>query len=301
VAAGGLVFFGGSDGIVRALDAATGKPRWSAYTGGTVRYPPAIADGRALVGSGDGWAYAFEAATGRLLWRFQATPQPRKITVYGALLDTWPVASGVLVEGGAAYLAAGINNFDGTHVYALDAATGRPKWQNNDSGHLDKFSRRGVAVQGDLLLNGGKLYLAGGDAVSPGIFDISTGKCLNDAPTALGSSAPRGRELKLMPNGAVTVSGQPFYSHPAFPVFDKSVQWESMEVKAADGMLSLLQHKGDAGAAWTLAARKADGTNMWEQPLPGEPVRWGLCLDRDGRIIVTLRDGRVMCYGEPQR
>ena len=29
-----------------------------------MRYPPAIADGRALVGSGDGYAYAFEAATG---------------------------------------------------------------------------------------------------------------------------------------------------------------------------------------------------------------------------------------------
>jgi outer membrane protein assembly factor BamB len=297
VAAGGMVFLGGSDGIVRALDAATGKPRWAAYTGGAIRYPPAIADGRALVGSGDGWAYAFEAATGRMLWRFQATPQPRKIAVYGALVDTWPVASGVLAEGGAAYLAAGINNFDGTHVYALDAATGRLKWQNNDSGHLDKFSRRGVAVQGDMLLDGGKLYLAGGDAVSPGIFDLSTGKCLNNPPTALGSSAPRGRELKLMPNGNVAVSGQPFYSHPAFPVFDKSVQWEPMDVKAAGGTLSLIPSKGDAGPKWSLVARGPGGAELWAQALPGEPVRWGLCLDRDGRIIVTLRDGRVICYG----
>ena len=297
VAAGGLVFFGGSDGIVRALDAATGKPRWSAYTGGAIRYPPAIADGRALVGSGDGWAYAFEAATGRLLWRFQATPQPRKITVYGALLDTWPVASGVLVDGATAYLAAGINNFDGTHVYALDAATGNLKWQNNESGHLDEFSRRGVAVQGDMLLAGGKLYLAGGDAVSPGIFDLAGGKCLNPPPTALGSSAPRGRELKLMPNGNVTVSGQPFYSHPAFPVFDKAVQWEPVDVKAAGGTLSLVQRKGDAGPTWSLVARGPGGAELWTQPLPGEPVRWGLCLDRDGRIVVTLRDGRVVCYG----
>ena len=297
VAAGGMVFFGGSDGIVRAIDAATGKLRWSAYTGGAVRYPPAIADGRALVGSGDGWAYAFEAATGRMLWRFQATPQPRKITVYGALLDTWPVAAGVLVDGGTAYLAAGINNFDGTHVYALDAATGRLKWQNNDSGHLDEFSRRGVAVQGDMLLDGGKLYLAGGDAVSPGVFDLSTGKCLNDPPTALGSSAPRGRELKLMPNGNVAVSGQPFYSHPAFPVFDKSVQWEPMDVKAAGGTLSLVQRKGDAGPTWSLVARGPGGAELWTQPLTGEPVRWGLCIDRAGRIIVTLRDGRVVGYG----
>jgi len=38
-----------------------------AYTGGEVKYPPSIADGRAYVGSGDGWVYCFEAAGGKLL------------------------------------------------------------------------------------------------------------------------------------------------------------------------------------------------------------------------------------------
>jgi len=90
-----------------------------------VRFPPTIWKGRALVGSGDGWVYAFEAQTGRLLWRFRAAPAERKIPVYGSLLSTWPVASGVLVEDGIAYVAAGIVNYDGTYVYALDAATGR--------------------------------------------------------------------------------------------------------------------------------------------------------------------------------
>jgi outer membrane protein assembly factor BamB len=63
VVAGGLVFVGSHDGIVRAIDAATGRVRWTAYTGGAVFYPPAIAAGRALVGSGDGWVYAFEAGS----------------------------------------------------------------------------------------------------------------------------------------------------------------------------------------------------------------------------------------------
>ena len=297
VAAGGLVFFGGSDGIVRALDAATGQTRWTAYTGGAIRYPPAIAAGRALVGSGDGWAYAFEAATGRLLWRFRASPLERKIAVYGALLDTWPVASGVLVDGGTAYLAAGINNFDGTHVYALDAATGQIRWQNNDCGHLDPWSQRGVAVQGDMLLSNGKLYLAGGDAVSPAIFDAATGACLNDPPNARGSQAPRGRELAL--TGAnVTVSGQPFYSDPAFPVFDKSVAWTVPVVAARNARLTLAEGKGESGRTWSLAARATDGAEMWSQPLPAEPVRWGLCVDRTGRVVAALRDGRVVCYGK---
>jgi hypothetical protein len=92
VAVGGTVFLGGSDGVVRALDVATGKSRWSAYTGACVRVAPTIWNGRAFVGSGDGWVYAFAADTGRLLWRFRAAPVERRIPVYGKLLSTWPVS-----------------------------------------------------------------------------------------------------------------------------------------------------------------------------------------------------------------
>ena len=67
-----VLLLGGSDGIVRALDAATGAIRWTSYTGGAVRYPPSIADGRAFVGSNDGYVYAFVAANGEMLWRFRA-------------------------------------------------------------------------------------------------------------------------------------------------------------------------------------------------------------------------------------
>jgi outer membrane protein assembly factor BamB len=299
VAAGGLVFIGASDGTVRTLDAKTGKPRWTRYTGGAIRYPPAIAGGLAYVGSGDGWAYVYEAADGRLVWRFRAAPAERKIPFYGSLLSTWPVAGGVLVDGGTAYLAAGINNFDGTHVYALDAVTGKIKWQNNTCGHLDAFSRRGVAAQGDLLLANGKLYVAGGDAASPGVFDLADGKCQTPVPTAPGSSAPRGRELVLAGNN-VRVTGQPLYSLPSMPVFDDGTKWEPEVVTAKNGRLSIVEGKAGGGPTWTLLAQAADGRgDLWRQDLPGEPVRWGLAVDSGGRVIVALRDGRVMCYGAP--
>ena len=175
-AVGALVFVAGSDGVVRALDAASGQPKWEAFTGGAVRLPPTIADGRALAGSGDGWVYAWEAATGRQLWRFRAAPIERRIPVYGQLLSTWPAASGVLVEDSVAYVAAGIVNYDGTHVYALDAATGRIKWQNNATGHMDPVGRTGVSVQGQLLAFDGRLWLAGGNVVSPAVYDMRSGK-----------------------------------------------------------------------------------------------------------------------------
>jgi outer membrane protein assembly factor BamB len=298
VAAGGLVFYGGLDGIVRGLDADSGKVRWTAYTGGAVRYPPTIADGRALVGSGDGWVYALEAATGRLLWRFRAAPAERRIPVYGALLSTWPVAGGVLVDQGTAYFAAGINDFDGTHLYALDAASGKIRWQNHSAGHLDAASKRGVACQGEMLLHAGRLYLAGGNAVSPGIFELADGRCLNAPPTSMGTTATRGRELQLVDN-RVAVVGQPLYSRPEAPVFDKSVQWDNPVVTAQNAELACLNRPDANGPAWRLAARKPQGGGeMWTVPLPAMPVRWAAAVDSRGRIAVALRNGHVLCFGE---
>ena len=227
---GGLVFVAGSDGIVRALDAEGGKTVWTAYTGGSIRFPPTIAQGRAFVGSGDGYVYSFEARTGRLLWRFRAAPVERRIPVYGQLQSTWPAASGVLVQDGVAYVAAGIVNYDGTHVYALDAATGRIKWQNNNSGHLDPAALAGVSVQGHMIIHEGKLWLAGGNVVSPGIYDLADGKCLSDVGlvnrvvnnNVPASESPRGSELYLI-SGRVKVSDQPLYAHPRYKVYDSSV------------------------------------------------------------------------------
>jgi len=293
-AAGGMVFVGGANGAVRALGAADGKVRWTAYTGGAVRYPPAIAGGRAFVGSADGWAYAFEAATGKLIWRFRAAPADRRIPVYGVLQSTWPVSGGVIVRDNVAYFAAGMNDFDGTHVYALRAADGRIKWQNNSSGHLDSFSRRGVAVQGDMLLDGERLCLAGGNAASPGIYDAATGKCLTRPPAGPGTHSPRGRELTLEKN-RISVSGQPLYSSPGAPVYDGSVRWRDVAVKAANATLSFA--RADGGGGWTLVARDSSTRKqLWARPLGGGPVRWGIAVDAAGRIFVTLRSGEVVAF-----
>jgi outer membrane protein assembly factor BamB len=297
VAAGDRVFFGGGDGIVRALDAATGKPRWTAYTGGAVQYPPTIARGLALVGSGDGWVYAFDAASGRTVWRFRAAPVERRIAVYGSLLSIWPASSGVLVDGDRAYFAAGMTDLDGTHVYAVDLATGRVRWQNNQAGHLDAASSRGVACQGELLLSGGRLYLAGGNAVSPGVFDAADGRCLSQSPGGCGTSAPRGRELTLV-SDHVAVSGQPLYSLAEYPVYDRSCQWREAVVTTRNARLACVPQKEQGRTTWTLTARNlAGGDTLWSQPLAAEPVRWAIAVDASGRIYVTLRSGEVDCFG----
>ena len=363
VAVGGLVFVSGPGGIVRALDAVNGQLRWKAYTGGAVRFPPTIWKGRALVGSGDGWVYAFEAQTGRLLWRFRATPAERKIPVYGSLLSTWPAASGVLVEDGTAYVAAGIVNYDGTYVYALDATTGQIKWQNNTSGHLDRQARTGVSAQGHQLLHDGKLYLASGTSISPAVYDITDGKCLNNPAllrhfiqnNIITSQSPRGWELTLL-GDQVVACGKPFYGHPKYDVFDNTVfgkvflataggrdiVWASNQhnkkIMCFDKIKRnvLRKRMAEPRNRFTLdfnrlgikdkplwdydckdsvamavcnnavvvackseivALDLQDGKVLWSEGVPAAPVPWGLAVDRNGRIVVTLEDEQILCFG----
>ena len=212
--AGGLVFVSGDDGKVRALDSKTGQLRWEFSTAGEIKMPPTIADGRAYLGSGDGYVYALEAATGRALWRFRAAPVERHIMVYGRLSSTWPVHSGVLVQGGIAYFAAGIIDCDGTYVYALDAKTGKIKWQNNSCGHLNEELRKGISAQGNLTIHGSNLLLAGGNQVSPAPFDLETGNC-SPAPFNQGQpKANHGRFVGVFRDRYTIAGGRILYSSP---------------------------------------------------------------------------------------
>lgn len=178
-------FQAGDDGIVRGIRG--DKVVWQLHTGGSVNFPPVTEGDRVFVGSNDGRVYALEAATGRRLWSFQAGPQVRRIPVYGQLMSTWPVAGGVAVKDGVVYAAAGIAHFDGTHVVALDAATGQLTWHNGTSGKLNEELKNGVSLCGQVEIgtdNRGRpaLKFHGGNAVQQALFDLETGKCLSPAP-----------------------------------------------------------------------------------------------------------------------
>jgi len=40
-----------------------------------------------------------------------------------------------------------------------------------------------------------------------------------------------------------------------------------------------------------------DGHLLWKQSLPAAPVPWGVAVNREGKVIVTLEGGRVLCFG----
>ncbi|KPK48168.1 MAG: hypothetical protein AMK72_07390, partial [Planctomycetes bacterium SM23_25] len=128
VVAGGKVFVASVDThAVRALDAADGKEVWRYTAGGRVDSPPTIHRGMALFGSADGWVYSLRADDGALAWRFRAAPENRSVVSYGQVESAWPVHGSVLVEDGAAYVAAGRSSYldGGVYLYRLDPLTGK--------------------------------------------------------------------------------------------------------------------------------------------------------------------------------
>lgn len=335
VSAAGWVFVGGSDGVVRGIDGATGKLRWSYATGGWIKFSPSLADGRLYAGSADGWVYCLEAATGRLIWRFRAAPAERRIPVYGSLMSTWPVGSGVLVHDGVAYAAAGMANYDGTHVFALDAATGKIKWQNSSSGHNVMSPDSGAGVQGNLLLHDGALYLPGGQLAPVARYELADGKFTRLMPKERQNVL--GKDLYVI-DGELRSTGYPLYwrqadSHhitvarfPAegghFVISDKLVGvadpkpgpqnqpkfvWSQSPFQEYAGVAFGSNAVVLAGVDWTgqgpdqkstggLAAMDPkDGKLLWKRALPGTPVMFGASIDRDGQLLVSLQDGRILC------
>ncbi len=66
--AGETVVFGGSDGVVRALNLNTGDELWSWRASGAITSAPVIADGLVFLGTMSAFVYALDLSNGRVLW-----------------------------------------------------------------------------------------------------------------------------------------------------------------------------------------------------------------------------------------
>ena len=247
VAGGDMVFVADRSGAVQAF-AADGTPVWKNYTAGAVYFAPTIAQDRVFVGSADGRVYAFAARSGELLWTFRVAPANQRIHVFGELISRWPVAGGVVVQGGTVYAAAGIANYDGTYVVALDAETGTLTAQNSTSGKLAPKVNGGISLQGNLSIVDDELRFLGGGVYQTARYDLKTLACLNEPLEQLNADFQTA-----------------FY--PLYPIYGKYV---SMQASCSAGTLCYAaSYEGNVFGNIRLQAASAEGT-----PVPtGELAR----------------------------
>ncbi|MFD8589456.1 serine/threonine-protein kinase [Streptomyces sp. NPDC059637] len=207
-AVGGTVYYRGG-GRLYAVDAVSGRDKWSYHVGEEGASRPVLADGALYVTAG-ARVLALDAAEGRERWRFDAPavvfcppahrPGPGVTgggvyfadylgTVYALDPDTgrdrWRVATEsrqsiepVLVHGGSVHLGSG------RALYTLDAVTGAPKW---------RFAAQGEVV-GSPVVADGRIHFG------------STDHCLYTVDAAGGQL-----RWKLETGGEIT--GSPVASH----------------------------------------------------------------------------------------
>ncbi|HOV77341.1 MAG TPA: PQQ-like beta-propeller repeat protein, partial [Sedimentisphaerales bacterium] len=115
----GVLYVGGLDRRVHAVDALTGRPKegWSfPEAGAGFETNPIVANGRVYIGSRDGRFYCLDANTGHLIWTY-----PR--------LDAPPLEpilfSPAMSDNGVIYFAS--NN---SRAYAIRASSGELVWES---------------------------------------------------------------------------------------------------------------------------------------------------------------------------
>jgi len=179
----GLVIFASSvDGMVTALDAATGALKWSFFTEGPVRFAPTVWKDRLFVVSDDGFLYCLKVLDGKLINRWRGGPRDDRVLGNTQMISKWPARGGPVIHDGLLYWAAGIWQSEGVFIHAINPDSGEIVWTNDRSGgiempqpHGGANAKSGVTAQGYLLANEDRLFVPTGRAV-PAAFQRVSGE-----------------------------------------------------------------------------------------------------------------------------
>jgi outer membrane protein assembly factor BamB len=179
VGVGDTIYFGSSaDDKIYALDARTGLQRWAFFTEGPVRLAPFITDNKVYAASDDGYVYCLSADDGSLLWKYKGAEEDRMIPGNGRMISLWPIRTGLLVDDGILYFAAGLFPNQGAYLFALTAEDGSVKWKQQVT----------ISPQGYILASEQRLYVPTG-RTNPFIFARADGECLKELPSEGGTFA----------------------------------------------------------------------------------------------------------------
>jgi len=234
-------------------------------------------------------------------------------------MSTWPLSGGLVVKDGVVYSAAGIANYDGTYVCALDAKTGKEKWVNKTSGTLSEKTGNGICLQGFLYIKNNELCFEGGNIYPVARYDLSTGKCLNKVYNRIGS--PRGSKATVF--SAYYPKYNPYISfnknisknlalkycglregrmrRTGFGLYDtknNKTKWnKNYGIRAAvndDDNIIVIKDDSDTSAITLIKVQ--DGKIVYKDLLPGYISKYGLTTTDENEVILSLQNGELICY-----
>lgn len=244
VADQGSLYAAAEGGKVLALDAATGRVRWSEDTKLPLAAGPGVGGGLVAVGSSDGKVVALDAASGKKLWQTGVASE---------------VLAAPLVVGGRVY----VRTVDG-RLQALDAQTGKAQWTGEEP--VPKLSLRGTAPPVLAKDN----VVAGFDSGKVIAFNAGTGDIAWQAQV----TTPGGRsELDRLSDvdGAVQVDGNDGFAvgyHGRVVMFalDSGQIWWNRELSSyrAPALDDTQVYVATAEGS-VVALRRRDGTILWQQ------------------------------------
>lgn len=173
VISGGVVYVGGGDSRMYAIDAASGEAKWSIETQGRIEAAPLVFDGKVIVGTVEGVLYALNPDNGEEVWRFEAKDK---------ILD-----SATPVPGTEPRVLIG--SYD-NHAYCIDARTGAEVWSFMTEGYVNGSP----ALNGDAVVIGGcdgflyQLKLSNGDLIERTVLggEVSSMPTVVDGHAILG-------------------------------------------------------------------------------------------------------------------
>lgn len=119
----GVVFVGGHDGWIYALNAKTGKTIWEYQTSDKIVTSPQYAHGLLLAGSKDGFFRALDAKFGFLVWKTRFGVSEWNGMTSGGMRSTPTLYDGKIIMGGC----------DGVYR-AMDERSGKILWETDGGG-----------------------------------------------------------------------------------------------------------------------------------------------------------------------
>lgn len=123
--ADGRVFIGAENGVMRAIDARTGRQVWQFAAGGAIRARAGFIGSDVLIHADDGFVYRLDGRTGLERWRSRVAEQP---TTRRPIADP----KGRYENRASSITVSGRRLFVGTHegrLLALDAERGTQLWE----------------------------------------------------------------------------------------------------------------------------------------------------------------------------